>query len=70
MLSDVGGAGDGRCRRALGCTAEIDALHAILDRGTSADEQLGVYRDALAGGASQPQALASVVGWLAETTVH
>ena len=55
---------------ALSCRAEIDALHAILDRGTSADEQLSVYRDALAGGASQSQALASVVGWLAETTVH
>ncbi len=55
---------------ALGCAAEIDALIGILARGTSADEQLGVYRDALAGGASQPQALASVVGWLAETTIH
>jgi glutamate---cysteine ligase / carboxylate-amine ligase len=55
---------------ALGCEAELSALTTILDRGTSADQQLGIYRDALAGGASQPEALGSVVGWLADTTVH
>jgi carboxylate-amine ligase len=55
---------------ALGCEAELSSLTRILERGTSADQQLGVYRDALAGGASQPEALGSVVGWLAETTVH
>jgi carboxylate-amine ligase len=55
---------------ALGCEAELSSLTEILERGTSADEQLSVYRDALASGASQPEALGSVVGWLAETTVH
>ena len=56
--------------RLLDCEAEVSSLRDILERGTSADQQLGVYCDALAAGASQPEALASVVGWLAETTIH
>ena len=55
---------------ALGCAAEVASLAKIMERGTSADQQLEVYRAALAAGASAPQALACVVGWLAETTVH
>jgi carboxylate-amine ligase len=55
---------------ALGCTADVAAARTILARGTSADEQLGVYRAALATGASQSEALHDVVEWLAETTLH
>lgn len=55
---------------ALGCLDEVEDVRMILQRGTSADQQLAIYRDALAGGSSQPQALTDVVGWLAATTVH
>jgi carboxylate-amine ligase len=59
-----------RDAKELDCADEIEAARHILQRGTSADEQLGVYRDAIAAGASQPEALMTVVGWLADTTVH
>lgn len=55
---------------ALGCLDEVEDTRLILERGTSADEQLAVYRDALTGGASQPEALNTVVDWIAATTRH
>lgn len=55
---------------ALGCVDEVEAVQSILARGTSADSQLAVYREALVGGASVKEALGEVVGWLATTTLH
>jgi carboxylate-amine ligase len=55
---------------ALDCVAEVEGLQHVMSRGTSADEQLQVYRDALSAGATQPEALTSVVSWLARTTLH
>ncbi|HVO69181.1 MAG TPA: carboxylate-amine ligase [Aggregatilineaceae bacterium] len=52
----------------LGSRSEINHVKTILDRGTSADQQLKVYRHALAGGASQQEALFAVVDHLIEET--
>ena len=52
----------------LGCLDEVLHARSILDRGTSAHRQLGVYREALADGASEKEALRAVVDWLAEET--
>ncbi|HWK44820.1 MAG TPA: carboxylate-amine ligase [Stellaceae bacterium] len=51
------------------CVAEVNHARTILARGTSAHRQLEVFRTALAGGASQAEALAAVVDWLIEATV-
>jgi len=53
---------------ALGCTAEIDRLREIMERGTSAHRQVEVHRRALADGATEPEALRAVVDWLVEET--
>lgn len=52
----------------LGSRTEINHIKTILDRGTSADQQLKVYRRALAGGASEQEALFAVVDHLIEQT--
>jgi carboxylate-amine ligase len=52
----------------LGSRSEINHVKTILDRGTSADQQLKVYRRALAGGASDQDALFAVVDHLVEET--
>jgi carboxylate-amine ligase len=55
---------------ALDCVAEVGHARDILTRGTSAQRQLGVYDDALAGGADKAEALRAVVDFLIEETVH
>jgi carboxylate-amine ligase len=51
---------------ALGCTAEVEHAWTILERGTSAHRQVATYERALAGGASQREALEAVVDMLVE----
>ena len=46
---------------ALGCVAEVEHTRTILERGTSADVQLAVYREALESGADEREALRAVV---------
>jgi len=53
----------------FGCEAEVAHARLILERGTSADRQRQVYRDALAGGAAPADALKRVVEWLTAETV-
>jgi carboxylate-amine ligase len=53
----------------LGCLAEVENARAIVRRGTSADHQLRVYADALAGGAADHDAQIAVVDWLVEASV-
>lgn len=52
----------------FGCTAEVGAVRRILARGTSAQRQLAVYRDARGRGATRTAALREVVDWLIATT--
>lgn len=54
---------------ALGCIAEVEHARTILSRGTSADRQLAIYREAIADGAGEEEALHSVVDFLIEETV-
>ncbi|MCR9220375.1 MAG: carboxylate-amine ligase [Alphaproteobacteria bacterium] len=53
----------------LGCAAECAHARTILERGTSAHNQLRVYHAALDAGADKQAALKSVVDWLVEETV-
>lgn len=46
---------------ALGCLAEVEGARDIVGTGTSADRQVTTYRTALAGGASDREALQAVV---------
>jgi carboxylate-amine ligase len=55
---------------ALDCVAELEGIREILKRGTSAHRQLKVYQDALAGGASERDALKAVVDWLVSETAR
>ena len=55
---------------ALGCRAEIEHARRIVERGTSAHWQVRTYRDALAGGASEREALEAVVDMLIDETMH
>ncbi len=48
----------------LGCLTEIGHAREIVRRGTSADRQLAVYREALAAGADPHEAQKRVVDWL------
>jgi len=54
--------------KALGCEGEIDLARWIIARGTSADQQLNLYTEAMGRGVSNRDALASVVDWLAAET--
>ncbi|HEX6959183.1 MAG TPA: carboxylate-amine ligase [Ferrovibrio sp.] len=56
--------------KALGCQAEVERARGILKRGTSAQRQLQVYRDALHAGMDKPAALKAVVDWLIAETVN
>lgn len=56
--------------RALGCLAEVERARGILKRGTSAQRQLQVYRDALHAGMDKAAALKAVVDWLIAETVN
>jgi len=53
----------------LGCLPEVLRAREILDRGTSADQQLTVYAKALAAGAGEREAAQAVVDWLIEETM-
>ena len=55
---------------ALQCREDIEHARRILARGTSAHRQVRTYRDALAGGASEREALEAVVDALVEETMH
>lgn len=52
----------------LGCVDEINHIHTIVARGTSADMQRKVYSEKIKSGADARSALNSVVDWLATTT--
>jgi glutamate---cysteine ligase / carboxylate-amine ligase len=53
----------------LGCLPEVLRAREILDRGTSADQQLNVYARAQAAGAGEREATQAVVDWLIEETM-
>ncbi len=50
---------------AFGCEREMEAVRAILARGTGADRQLEIYRRGLQAGLDNEAALRGVVDWLA-----
>jgi glutamate---cysteine ligase / carboxylate-amine ligase len=54
----------------LGCLPEVLRARDILDRGTSADQQLNVYARACAAGAGEREAAQAVVDWLIEETMR
>jgi carboxylate-amine ligase len=53
----------------LGCLPEVLRAREILDRGTSADQQLTVYAKARVAGAGEREAQRAVVDWLIEETM-
>jgi carboxylate-amine ligase len=55
---------------ALGCAPEIRHATEILKRGSSANEQIGVYAQARTAGRSRTEALRDVVDWLCGTTLE
>lgn len=55
---------------ALGCADAVEGCRRIVHDGTSAHRQLAVHAEALAGGASQHDALCAVVDRLIEETVR
>ena len=57
-------------RRILDCVEETARARDIIARGTSAHSQRRVFAEALAGGASDKEALEAVVDWLIEETVR
>jgi glutamate---cysteine ligase / carboxylate-amine ligase len=56
--------------RHFGCLAEVSHAREIVTRGTSAHRQLTVFDQALAAGATRPEALVAVVDWLIAETVR
>ena len=54
--------------RELGCFAEVERAREIVDGGTSADRQLKTYRDAVAVGSAEHEALVAVVDELITDT--
>jgi carboxylate-amine ligase len=56
--------------RALGCDTALASARAILKRGTSADSQISVFREAEHRTGSRSEALKAVSAWLAETTLQ
>ena len=54
---------------ALGCVAEVEHARTICERGSAADRQLAVYREALKDGATTDEALKAVVHALIADTV-
>ncbi len=54
----------------LDCVAELHHARTIVQRGTSADTQLDIYRAAQTGGATDHEALEQVVDWLVDETVN
>ena len=56
--------------RELGCLPEVQRAPEIVARGTSADHQLRVYREARAAGAEDVEARRAVARWLIEATLE
>lgn len=54
----------------LGCIKELEHIRQIVMDGTSADQQLWVFREALNSGASQEEALIQVVDMLVHNTAQ
>jgi carboxylate-amine ligase len=54
---------------ALGCTLELSRAARILERGSSADQQLRIYEEARASGQKRLPALQSVVDWIQRETI-
>lgn len=54
----------------LGSRKEVEHIHTILERGTSADRQVQVYKEALANGANEQKALTAVVDFLTTETMR
>jgi len=54
---------------ALDCVKEVEHVRTILAKGTSADQQLRVYREALASGAEEEEALRAVVHHLIQESL-
>lgn len=52
------------------CVAEVQHAREILKRGTSAHRQVGIYQQALDGGADEQTALRAVENWLIDETVR
>ncbi|WP_201837217.1 carboxylate-amine ligase [Microvirga zambiensis] len=55
--------------KVLGCQRELDLARWIVARGTSADQQLTLYTEAVGRGLSNRDALAGVVDWLSAETM-
>lgn len=55
--------------RLLGCLPEVERVAGILESGTSADAQVGIYDQAVAAGASDEEALQCVLAWLKNETM-
>jgi glutamate---cysteine ligase / carboxylate-amine ligase len=53
----------------LGGLVEVEAARSILERGTSADQQLAIFARARAEGADEREAAAAVVDWLIQETL-
>ena len=53
----------------LGCIREVEHAREIARRGSSSDQQLRIYHDALARGASDHEAQVAVVDWLIAESV-
>ena len=54
----------------FGCVEELEHGRTILARGTSSDQQVAIYRNAVTGGASPEEALRLVVDFLVAETVR
>ena len=54
----------------LGCVEEVEHGRTILSRGTSAHQQLRIYRDIIDNDGSEEEALYAVVDWLIAETVN
>lgn len=54
----------------LGCVEQVEHARTIVEVGTSADHQIRIYQAAIAGGASNEEALRSVVDYLIADTQH
>lgn len=54
----------------LDCVDELHHARTIVERGTSADTQLDIFRAAQTGGADEVEALEQVVDWLIDETVN
>ncbi|MBN1965832.1 MAG: carboxylate-amine ligase, partial [Anaerolineae bacterium] len=54
----------------LGSRKEVEYIHTILKRGTSADRQIATYRKALSDGATNEEALVAVVDQVIEETAR